>query len=156
VHRSTNIEPWPGADPWQNCYILGVQNQGQISPKVTEMTDTRNTLRVTMTTLITAGQSILLQHSKPRSLTEKVPWWLISCNKFALHQILTILLRAGLQKMPGWNWSAVQTRLPISGLVSTTVVSFITNGTRPKRLKKNLLFSANLFAFYSGFHCYNS
>jgi len=65
----------PRAGPWKNCY-RAVRNQGQIGPKVTETTDIRNTLRMPSTTISSTGQSILLWESKPRSLTESVPWWL--------------------------------------------------------------------------------
>jgi len=44
-----------------------MQNQDQIGPKVTGMTDIRNTLQVPMTNIILTGWSILLQQSKPRS-----------------------------------------------------------------------------------------
>ena len=44
--------------------------------------DIRNTLRVSLTTIISTGRSILLRKSKPRSFTESVPWWLASCSKF--------------------------------------------------------------------------
>jgi len=49
----------------------------------TGRTDIRNTLRVPLTTIIPAGRSISLLQTKPRSLTETVPWWLTSRNKFA-------------------------------------------------------------------------
>ena len=45
-------------------------------PKVNEMADIRNTLRVPLTTIIATGRSILLRQSKPRSLTEATPYWL--------------------------------------------------------------------------------
>ena len=62
-----------------------VRNQGQFGPKVTGTTDMRNTLGVPLTTTSPTGRSILLLRSKPRSLTESVPWlpWWLNCNKFA-------------------------------------------------------------------------
>ena len=57
-------------------------NEGQIGQIVWTI-DIRNTLWVPLTTTITMGRSILLWQSKPRSLTESVPLWLTSCNKFA-------------------------------------------------------------------------
>jgi len=36
-----------------------------------------------LTAIIPTGRSILLRQSKPRSLTESVPWWLTSYNKFS-------------------------------------------------------------------------
>jgi len=52
--------------PRENCY-RAVRNQGQAGPKVTGMTDVRNTLRVPLN-VIPTGRSILLRQSKPRSL----------------------------------------------------------------------------------------
>ena len=61
-----------------------MRNQGQIGPKGTWTTDTSNTLRVPLSTMIPTGRSIFLQQSKPRSFTESVPWWLTSCNELVL------------------------------------------------------------------------
>jgi len=66
----------------RNSY-QAMRNQGQIAPKVTGTTDMRNTLQVPLTNIIHTGQSILLQQIKHTTLTESVPWWLTSCNKFA-------------------------------------------------------------------------
>jgi len=108
---SANTGPRPGAGPWRNCYRT-VRNQGQIGLKVSSTTDIRNKLRVPLTAIIPIGWRILLRQSKPRSLTESVPWCLTSCNKFACAKHSLFYWGPVRKMMPGWNPSAVQIRLP--------------------------------------------
>jgi len=85
--------------------------------KVSRTTDIRNTLRLPLTTtIITMGRSILLRQSKSRSLTESVPWWLTSCNKFACAKHSLFYWGPVRKITPGWNRSAVHKRLPTPGL----------------------------------------
>ena len=78
----SNTGSRPGAGLWRKSY-RAVRNQGQIGPKLTGTSDIRNALRVPLITINPTGRCILSRQSKPRSLTELVPWWLTSCNKFA-------------------------------------------------------------------------
>ena len=104
---STNTGPRPGAVPWSNCY-RAVRNQGQIGPEVTETTDIWNTLQIPLTTIILTGRSILLRQSKPRSLTESVPWRLTSCNKFACAKYSLLYWGSVRTIVPSWNRSAAR------------------------------------------------
>jgi len=112
---SATTGPRSGAGPWRTCY-WGVWNHGQIGPKVTGTTDTMNTLWVPLTTITPTGQSTFLRQNKSRSLTESVPWWLPSCNKFACAKHSLFYSGPVRKPMPGWNRSALRKRLPTLGL----------------------------------------
>ena len=112
---SKNTGPRPGAGPWRNRY-WAMRNQGQICPKVTGTADIRNTLRVPLSTIIPTGRSMLLRQSKPRSLTESVPWWPTSCNKFACAKHSLIYWGPVRKILPGWNRSAMRKRFPTTGV----------------------------------------
>ena len=80
----------------------------------------RNTLRMPLTTIILAGRSILLRQSKPRSLTESVPWWLnTSCNKYACAMHSWFYWRPARKIIPAWNRSAARKNSPAPGLTSS-------------------------------------
>jgi len=112
---SANTRQQPSASPWKNCY-RAVQNQGQIGPKVTGTTDIRNALRVPLTNIFPTGWDILLQESKPWSLTT-------SCNKFACAKHSLIYWGPVCKIKPGWNRSTVQWRLPSPALMDLKKVS---------------------------------
>ena len=59
----------------------------------------------------------LIAESKPRSLTESVPWWLTSCNMLACAKHPLFYWEPVRKIMPCWNRSAVRKRLPTPALM---------------------------------------
>ena len=95
---SAHTGPRPRAGPWRNCYWTA-RNQDQIGPNVTGTTDIRNTLQVSLNTIIpTRDRSEHLTAAKQAQISH----WISAMMPYELHwicmcQTFVILLRAGPQ-----------------------------------------------------------